>query len=66
MDWDKYFKLVKSMYPPRVNLVEECKKIYRGYGYDYEQDFPGEYYFMTNTVTGEKVRLYYNGRLIEG
>ena len=65
MDWNKYFGLVNGVYP-KQNLLEGCKKVYRGYGYDYEQDFPGEYYFMHNAMTGEKVRLYYNGRVIEG
>ena len=47
-------------------LMEKCKQVYRNYGYNHEQDFPGEYYFMHNTRTDEKVRLYYNGRVIEG
>jgi len=55
MDWNS-----------KQELLEQCKKMYRSVGYDYEQDFPGEYYFMHNTITGEKVRLYYNGKVIEG
>jgi len=65
MDWNKYFKTVEAVYPSN-DMLEVCKAIYRELGYDYEQDFPGEYYFMHSTVTGEKVRLYYNGRVIEG
>jgi len=49
----------------RKELLEKCKEVYRQVGYDYEQDFEGEYYFMHNTKTGEKVRLYYNGRVEE-
>jgi len=66
MDWDKYFKFVDSiLYPDKEPIIEKCKKVYRNYGYNYEQDFLDEYYFMHNTTTGEKVRLYYNGRVIE-
>ena len=64
MDWNKYFKTVEAVYPSN-DMFEVCKAIYRELGYDHEQDFPGEYYFMYNTVSGEKVRLYYNGRVIE-
>lgn len=45
---------------------EDCKALYRGWGYTIEKDFPGEYYFMHNPKTGEKVRLYYNGKVWEG
>ncbi len=46
--------------------MEEVKQVYRNNGYDYEQDFPKEYYFMEDTTKMLKVRLYYNGRVIEG
>ena len=46
--------------------LEEWKTIYRNLGYTHEQDFPGEYYFMINPITPRRVRLYYNGRVIEG
>lgn len=45
--------------------LERVKAVYRQNGYDLEKDFPGEYYFMCNTVTGEKVRLYYWGNVEE-
>jgi len=49
----------------RKELMEKCKVVYRNYGYDYEHNFAGEYYFMFNTKTNEKVRLYYSGRVDE-
>lgn len=49
----------------KVDLLEQVKEVYRSAGYTYEQDFPGEYYFMFNEATGEKVRLYYWGRVEE-
>jgi hypothetical protein len=45
--------------------VEECKNIYRNYGFTVGKDFPSEYYFMYNTKTMKCVRLYYNGRIEE-
>ena len=45
--------------------MESCKQVYRNYGYTEEKDFPNEYYFMFNPITTEKVRLYYNGKIIE-
>lgn len=45
--------------------AERIKKYYRQFGYTVEQDFPSEYYFMYNSLTGECVRLYYNGRVEE-
>lgn len=45
--------------------LERVKATYRSNGYWYEQDFPGEYLLMLNESTGERVRLYYNGRVVE-
>lgn len=42
-----------------LNLLEQVKQQYRNVGYDIEKDFPGEYYFMFNSTTVQKVRLYY-------
>jgi len=44
---------------------ELVKQVYRNVGYVDEKDFSKEYYFMHNPETGEKVRLYYNGRVEE-
>ena len=45
--------------------LEKDKEVYRSCGYSVEKDFPGEYYFMYNPGTGEKVRLYYWGMIDE-
>jgi len=46
-------------------LLEACKELYRERGYIMEKDFSNEYYFMYNPQTGERVRLYYNGKAWE-
>jgi hypothetical protein len=38
---------------------------YRKLGYTIEKDFPGEYYFMHNPKTLERVRIFYDGSLLE-
>jgi len=48
-----------------LTLLEKVKACYRQNGYTTEQNFPDEYYFMANPQTGERVRLYYNGRVVE-
>ena len=48
------------------NTLEQVKSVYRKNRYTEEKDFVGEYYFMFNPITMEKVRLYYNGKVIEG
>jgi len=48
------------------SVFEKCKELYRSLGYSEEKDFPTEYYFMFNPTTGQKVRLYYNGKAFEG
>ena len=48
-----------------IELIERVKEVYRKAGYTIELDFVGEYYFMYNQNTGEKVRLYYAGNIIE-
>jgi hypothetical protein len=63
-DGPLFFERISVM-DKRKELMEACKKIYRWYGYIIEKDFPGEYYFMYNPTTGEKVRLYYNGQVSE-
>jgi len=47
-------------------ILEGVKDVYRSYGYDQELDFPDEYYFMHNTKTGKKVRMYYEYEYIQG
>ena len=49
----------------QMTIMESCKQIYRKYGYTTEKDFPNEYFFMFNPLTLERVRLYYNGRVLE-
>jgi len=46
-------------------MIEKVKEEYRKVGYLIEIDFVGEYYFMYNENTGEKVRLYYTGNIFE-
>ena len=48
-----------------MTTLEQCKVVYRKNGYSVEKDFPNEYYFMHNPETGERVRLYYDGRAWE-
>jgi len=48
-----------------MNILEQCKKLYRNIGYVVEKNFENEYYFMFNPVTCQKVRLYYNGKVFE-
>jgi hypothetical protein len=45
---------------------DKAKRVYRANGYLFEKDFPGEYLLMVNETTGERVRLYYNGKILEG
>lgn len=49
-----------------AELFEAVKQTYRKNGYTVEKDFPGEYYFLFNPITGEQVRLYYHGKIQEG
>ena len=42
---------------------ERVLEVYRKNGYTTEKDFPREYYFMHNPLTGEKVRIYYSFRI---
>jgi hypothetical protein len=48
-----------------MSTFELCKELYRKLGYNVEKDFVGEYYFMFNPLTTERVRLYYNGKVFE-
>ena len=48
-----------------MTMLDRCKVIYRRNGYSIEKDFPGEYFFMYNPKTGERVRLYYAGNIWE-
>ena len=48
-----------------MSIFEQVKNEYRTNGYTNEQDFVGEYYFMSNPITMEKVRLYYTGQVRE-
>ena len=50
----------------RKSTFADCVRVYWERGYTHWQDFKKEYFFMLNTETQEKVRLYYNGRVIEG
>ena len=45
--------------------LEQCKELYRSRGYVEEKDFPDEYYFMHSPQTGERVRMYYDGKVWE-
>jgi hypothetical protein len=47
------------------NLLDRVIMHYKSLGYTVEVNFPGEYLFLFNPDTGEKVRLYENGRVIE-
>jgi hypothetical protein len=63
-DYDPdYYRIPKKKFD--TELFEAVKQCYRNNGYTEEKDFPGEYYFMFNPLTCERVRLYYNGRVIE-
>lgn len=53
-------------YPEIPDLLEKCVKVYESVGYSYRQNFQDEYVFLYNPDTGEKVRLYHSGRVIEG
>lgn len=52
--------------PLRKSLMADCIRVYWENGYTYWKDFSKEYFFMQNPETMEKVRLYYNGSIIEG
>ena len=41
------------------------KNHYRKLGYTEEKDFPNEYYFMMDPMNFTKVRLYYDGHVLE-
>ena len=50
----------------RKALMADCVAVYWSSGYFFYKDFPGEYFFMLNLQTNKKVRLYYDGTIIEG
>jgi len=61
---DKYYDLIWKKF--RKEPMADCVRIYWENGYTTWKDFPNEYFFMYNPLTGEKVRLYYNGAVREG
>lgn len=46
--------------------MADVVRVYWENGYTFWQNSVREYFLMLNEETGEKVRLYYNGRVIEG
>jgi hypothetical protein len=67
-DYDSEYQSLSRPARKKFNteLFEAVKQTYRNNGYIEEKDFPGEYYFLFNPVTGEQVRLYYHGKVQEG
>jgi hypothetical protein len=43
----------------RKSVMADAVQVYWENGYNQWQDFPGEYFFLFNRQTCEKVRLYY-------
>jgi hypothetical protein len=58
-------RVTLPLYSGAVSIMDQVKRVYRGNGYTVEKDFPDEYYFMHNPDTGERVRLYYSGKVDE-
>ncbi len=49
----------------KLNTLEKVKQVYRNVGYDIEKDFTNEYYYMFNSTTGQKVRIYYHSGKVQ-
>ena len=60
---NKGFNIIKKL--NRKSIMADCVRVYWENGYTYWQNFKKEYFFMLNSNTQEKVRLYYNGRVRE-
>lgn len=49
----------------RDNLFNQVAEHYNDRGYTEEHDFPNEYLLLVNPTTLKRVRMYYNGKIIE-
>jgi hypothetical protein len=62
------FEIVKNLLRKynKNSVMANVVRVYWERGYTSWSNFPREYFFMLNKETGEKVRIYYNGRAVEG
>jgi len=60
-DWVEYLRNLH-----RKSVMADCVRVYWENGYNYWKNFRREYLLMINLDTQKKVRLYYNGNVIEG
>ncbi len=45
--------------------IDQVTALYRSRGYTVQKTFPGEYVFLFNPETLERVRIYFNGSILE-